>query len=81
MDNLFPVSVVDNFFDNPDKVLKLVDSLKFTQSKGFYPGKRTKSLHLLKYDFYHSVICKVLSLFDGTLKSVPKIKSVPKSVP
>ena len=63
MDNLFPVSVVDNFFDNPDKVIKLVDSLKFTQSKGFYPGKRTKSLHLLKYDFYHSVICKVLSLF------------------
>ena len=63
MDNLFPVSVVDNFFDSPDKVLKLVDSLKFTQSKGFYPGKRTKSLHLLKYDFYHSVICKVLSLF------------------
>ena len=63
MDNLFPVSVVDNFFDSPDKVLKLVDSLKFTQSKGFHPGKRTKSLHLLKYDFYHSVICKVLSLF------------------
>ena len=63
MDNLFPVSVIDNFFDNPDKVLKLVDSLKFTQSKGFYPGKRTKSLHLLNYDFYSSVICKVLSLF------------------
>ena len=63
MDNLFPVSVVDNFFDNPNEVLKLVDTLKFTQSKGFYPCKRTKSLHLLKYDFYNSVICKVLSLF------------------
>ena len=47
MNNIFPISVVDNFFTNPDEVVKLANSLKFTQSNGFYPGKRTDRLHLL----------------------------------
>ena len=63
MNNIFPISVVDDFFTDPDEVVKLANSLKFTQSNGFYPGKRTDRLHLLKYDFFHSVVCKVLSLY------------------
>ena len=30
MNNIFPISVVDNFFTNPDEVVKLANSLKCT---------------------------------------------------
>jgi len=63
MNKNFPVSVVDNFFSNPDKVVKFAESLTYTQSNGFYPGKRTELIHKVNYDFFSSTIFKVLSLF------------------
>jgi len=63
MNKNFPVSVVDNFFSDPDKVVKFAESLTYTQSNGFYPGKRSALLHKVNYDFFSSTIFKVLSLF------------------
>jgi len=63
MNKNFPVSVVDNFFSNPDKVVKFAESLTYTQSNGFYPGKRTELIHKVNYDFFSNTIFKVLSLF------------------
>ena len=63
MNKNFPVAVVDNFFSNPDKVVKFAKSLTYTQSIGYYPGKRTALLHKVNYDFFSNTIFKVLSLF------------------
>ena len=69
MNNFFPVSVIDDFFQHPDDVVKLANSLKFKQSDGFYPGKRTGSLHLLNYEFFNTVVLKVLSLHYNLMSS------------
>ena len=63
MNKNFPVSVVDNFFSNPNKVVKFAKSLTYNQSNGFYPGKRTELIHKVNYDFFSNTILKVLSLF------------------
>ena len=70
MSKNFPVTVVDNFFSNPDKVVKFAESLTYIQSKGYYPGKRSALLHKVNYDFFSNTILKVLSLFFD-LKTTP----------
>ena len=60
---LFPsILCVDNFFDDPDKVVRLSKEFKYTHSKQ-YPGKRTGPLHSLNYEFFNHVNLKISSVF------------------
>ena len=43
----FPVTIVDNFFDDPDAIVEVANNLKyFNPQGGHWPGTRTKNLHI-----------------------------------
>ena len=56
-------TIVDNFFDNVDEIIKLSKELKYYKrtEKENWPGIRTKSLHETHYDLFHSIIVKILN--------------------
>ena len=59
---LFPSLCIDNFFQNPDKVVDYAKTFKYTPSKtGKWPGKRTESLHLIAPQIHRHVGRKVLA--------------------
>ena len=59
-----PLTIVDNFFDNPDSVKKFSEKLEFfSPTPQFHPGKRTKCLSEIHPTFYNYVNKKVLRLF------------------
>ena len=40
----FPITIVDDFFENPDEIVEWAKSLDFDNVSPIYPGKRTKNL-------------------------------------
>ena len=59
-----PVTILDDFFDNPDAVRKWALTLDYSSdSNGRWPGKRSKSLDLIHPPFYSYLCHKLLSLF------------------
>ena len=60
----FPTTVVDGFFENPDKIRKFALEQEFYVSKGNnFPGKRTKSLHLINPVILNATVKKITNLF------------------
>ena len=57
------ISIVDNFFKDPDKIVDFASSLKFKQSDGFYPGQRSEELHIVAPNFFNKTILKILALY------------------
>jgi len=61
---VIPLTVVDNFFDNPDAVRKWALSLDYEQQgQNRWPGLRTEYLHEIDENFFSQTCQKVLSLF------------------
>ena len=59
----FPVSV-DNFFDNPDKIVRYAKSLpKKSDPEGNWPGKRTKPLWEIDGELNNAILYKILSCY------------------
>ena len=59
-----PVTIVDNFFDDPDAVRKLALQQKFeVDSLGRWPGKRTKHIHEISGSLHDTVCNRLFSLF------------------
>jgi len=62
--NTFPVTILDNFINNPNAIRKWALSLDYHSSlSGNYPGKRTKCLSTIHPGFYNEFNLKILSLF------------------
>ena len=71
----FPITIVDNFFDNFDYVLKLAKSLPYTPRERYYvhnntwnknytmPALVTQPLHETQPDYFRYSTEKILSLF------------------
>jgi hypothetical protein len=59
----FPVTIVDNFYENPELVRDFALSQKFYPSNGRYPGSRTDLLSDLNKKFFNTFCHKVISLF------------------
>jgi hypothetical protein len=59
----FPITCVDNFFDNPQEVRDLALSLEFNESSPTYPGKRTKELYEVAPDYFDYFCKKLMSIF------------------
>ena len=60
---LFPNFVcVDNFFDNPEEVVNFSQKLEYF-NETTCPGKRSKILHEVDYDFFNWVNLKICSVF------------------
>lgn len=61
---LIPITILDNFFDDPDKIRNWALSLEYSKDpEGKWPGVRTKSLHEINTNFFDTVCCKFFSLF------------------
>lgn len=58
-----PVSVCDNFFDDPDSIVNYANSLTYTQTSTIYPGVRSEDLHIINPDLYHEIANKFFKLF------------------
>ena len=60
----FPLTVVDNFFDNPDKVVEYALSCQYEKAKdGRWPGKRSEPLHTINPELFNVSGDKLISLF------------------
>ena len=61
---IIPSTVVDNFFNYPDKIKDYGLSLPFTKSiDNIWPGQRTQCLSLINKTLYNNINLKVTSLF------------------
>ena len=61
-----PVTIVDNFFDNPDKIRDYGLSLDFEKdSDGRWPGVRTKPLHEINNPLFQHICNKILAIYFG----------------
>jgi len=59
----FPILQTNNFFDKPFDILEYANTLNFEKDKnGRYPGKRTKSLHILNNSLFNHINSKVIRL-------------------
>lgn len=69
--NLYPVTVVDHFYENPDAIRKfaLAQEYQFrheqTEIDYVYPGCRTKDLFVLDPGLYEIVCKKLVSVFHN----------------
>ena len=60
--------VVDNFFEDIDKIISLSKKLKYTSATETdnWPGIRTESLHLNHYGLFRNIILKILNYYHPT---------------
>lgn len=68
--NLYPVTVVQDFYDNPDEIRKYALMQKYTYRHEMkadidyvFPGSRTKELRELSQSLYEKVCKKLISVF------------------
>lgn len=59
----YPTLVIDDFFDNPDKVRMMMNTCEFNLNQDMYPGKRTDNLQFLDSEFHQYLKSKILSVF------------------
>ena len=58
---LFPITIVDNFFEDPDYIVKYAKSLKY-ENLDILPGSRTDALHNIDQEFFNWITSKSLKL-------------------
>lgn len=66
-----PITIVDNFFKNPDEIRKIALSANYG-IKGSHPGFRSQELELLDSSLYSLIAKKIFSLFLDLEKDVVK---------
>ena len=60
----YPITIVDDFFEDPDAIVKMANELKYyPPDTGNWPGMRTKQLHVVADRFFHYFGEKVHLLF------------------
>lgn len=60
---LFPITVVDNFLEDPDSLADYAEGLDFNYGSQSYPGLRSEYLHKISPDLYAYISNKILSVF------------------
>lgn len=58
---IWPTFCIDNFFQNPDAVIKFSKTLKFIKSNGPFPGERTEALHTVNQEFFEQSTKKIIA--------------------
>lgn len=62
--NFIPITILDNFYPNPDSLRKWALSLDYSKSSySNYPGKRSEDLDKINFKFFYYYTRKILSLF------------------
>jgi hypothetical protein len=57
----WPSLCVDNFFRSPDSVIEWSKTLKYYNTNGTYPGKRTEALHTIENNFFQNTTQKIIA--------------------
>jgi hypothetical protein len=66
---IYPTIILDNFFNDPIKIVQFANSLEYYQdNEGKWPGKRTKELHEINKSFFENYGSKILSILYPTVK-------------
>jgi len=60
---MIPISIVDNFLENPDIVRDFALALPYENSQGHFPGKRSTRIDLADKEFEKIISEKMFSLF------------------
>ena len=62
---MLPTIIVDNFFDDVEKIIKLSKTLEYypRNKNENWPGLRTKSLHLTNYGLFNDIVLKILNYY------------------
>ena len=77
MTNLFPILSVNNFFPDPDKIVKYAKTLKYEQDPdGRYPGVRTQSLNNIDPKFFNIIAHALFSPFYNYSKEAISWKNL-----
>ncbi len=69
--NLYPVTIIENFYENPDAVRQFALNQKYQFRKDIknasyvFPGCRTKDLSIINKPLYESVCNKIVSVFHN----------------
>ena len=69
--NLYPVAIIENFYENPDAIREFALAQKFTYCKEVpnieyvYPGCRTQDLSLLDKTLFDKICTKLVSVFHN----------------
>ena len=64
----YPITIVDNFFEDPDGIVEIANELKYyTPNTGNWPGQRTKNLHVEEPRFFTHFGSKLHLLFYETV--------------
>jgi hypothetical protein len=70
--NLYPVTIIENFYENPDAIRKFALAQEYTfcgdqkDIKYGWPGSRTKDLFALDKKLFEQVCKKLVSVFHNT---------------
>jgi len=56
---MIPVTIVDDFFIDPDKIVGYAKTLQYSDKDSKYPGHRTECLSVLNPELYQEIISKV----------------------
>ena len=59
----FPVTIVDNFYENPEIVRDFALSQEYYPTNGRYPGERTESISSISQEFFNNFCERLFSLF------------------
>lgn len=64
MTSMFPITCLDNFYKDPDKIREFALSCEYKKHEGSnYPGLRTDQIHLIENEFFNDFCMKLFALF------------------
>lgn len=67
---LFPTTVIEDFYPDPDKIREFAYSLEYYPTSGRYPGRKTDGFAVLDKDFDYYTCKKFISVYYDYLNSV-----------
>ena len=65
-----PLTVLDDFFPNPNAIKNYALSLEYKHDQNNIPGKRSEPLHIINPNLFHYTSNKVLSLFFDNYQEI-----------
>ena len=72
----YPITIVDDFFEDPDAIVKMANELKYyPPDTGNWPGMRTKQLHVVEDRFFQYFGEKIMLLFHDNTPEYWKLQS------
>jgi len=63
---MIPITIVDNFLDEPQSLVDLSTTLEYQPSpEGLWPGTRSEKLHVVNGQLYDNIATRVMGLFQS----------------